>query len=267
MNYYQNKQLVYVNSYFRTNDSSTTSDFSVVLNINQNIEFDTVCVLDCVVPKTHHLIRQSINNTFVVVEETGDRIITMPYGNYNRRSFSLVLTGLLNIGTPVYTITYDNINIKNDTGRFYFTCNTLFQPSFIFSNSLGSIMGFLNNSTNVFVDNNLVSVNVMNFKLRDTYFITSDICHSDGSTILAHITGYSTDNNSYINFVNTNVIEYSRAYSHNKSNVYKFQITDENFNVINTHGADCLITLILYKKNNIDSLIKSFIKHQVLIQK
>jgi hypothetical protein len=43
-------------------------------------------------------------------------------------------------------------------------------------------------------------------------------------------------------------------------------ITDEDFNPVSLNGLNVVFTLMLYRKNDIDRLIKGFIKLQTLKQ-
>ena len=92
MNFYTNKQIFYINSFYRTSQTDSTSDFSIVLPIDRGVEYDSVVLIDASVPKSNHTIHQ--NSTFDIVEETKTRTILIPYGNYNRRSFRLWLQRL-----------------------------------------------------------------------------------------------------------------------------------------------------------------------------
>jgi len=50
-----------------------------------------------------------------------------------------------------------------------------------------------------------------------------------------------------------------------KSNVYHFYLTDEIGNIIHTNGININFTIMVYKSNDIDSMIKGAIKYLTLM--
>ena len=117
MNNYTNKEIFYIDSHNRTNANDSHSGFSYELDINPNVEYDRVVMLDCSIPKTNYSVNSS-NNRFQVMESIGvetTRYIIVPIGNYNRASVKNMLKGLLNDNELgyVYDITDDNANISS----------------------------------------------------------------------------------------------------------------------------------------------------------
>ena len=84
--YDTDKQLFYINSYFRTKQEDSTSDFSFILDVDPLQEYNRVSIIDASIPKSNYSITTN-NNTFTVEEEAGTRTITIPVGNYSRRGF------------------------------------------------------------------------------------------------------------------------------------------------------------------------------------
>eukprot|EP00732_Lithocolla_globosa_P000083 Lithocolla_globosa_v1_NODE_15_length_10543_cov_26.361651.p3 type:complete len:284 gc:universal NODE_15_length_10543_cov_26.361651:9529-10380(+) len=279
MNYIlgNNKQLFYINSRLRTDlindtDSSFTFRFD---GIDHNKEFDSVVLMDASIPKSAYTVG-STNNTFTVTEEIDggpatNRTITLPVGNYTRNSLKKVLKEKLNDNpsTYVYDITYQNINLTNDNGKFTFTWTningTAQEPSFIFTDSLWEQTGFNKNSTNVFVSGSLESANVVNLRPEGTYYILSDITQNQNNNILQNIITNGYNDFNYVTFQNNNISEYSKIYVQNNSNAYRFTVVDENFHQIELNGINVVMTLMLYKRNDISNLIKGYIKYKTLL--
>lgn len=265
---YTSKQLFYVNSYFKTANSISSSDFNFLLDIDPNSEYDSVTILDASIPKSNYSVSAPHNN-FNILEDSGTRLIIIPEGNYSRRGFKNVLLPLLNANTDgyIYSINYDNIISTTDTGKFSFTITGTFiiQPSFIFSHGMYNNMGFNENSSYTFVSNSLIAPNVMNFRSQDTYYILSDIIQNRNDNILGHIISNQSNNYEHINFKNHSPYEYSKLFSRISSNVYNFKVVNERMEPINLNGLDVFFTLMIYKRENINGLIKGYIKYKTMI--
>ena len=46
----------------------------------------------------------------------------------------------------------------------------------------------------------------------------------------------------------------------NRNNVYHFYITDEDANPINLNGQNVVFTLLLFKKDTLNKVVKQFLK-------
>ena len=265
-NYFTKRQIFYINSSNRI--SGTDSNFTIQLDIDREEEFDQVVLLDCSIPKSYYII-QNGENTFTLQEGSTSVTITLPFGNYNRSSMKNVLVNLLNANSPnrfSYTISYQNIQYTQDTGQYTFTVtgNGSVQPSFIFGNYLYQQLGFNQNSTNNFVGNTLTSVNITNLQPEGTLFIRSDICQNYNDNILQNIITTQSADYSYIIFQNPTPHEYSKDFRQGFSNVFQFILTDEYGNEIYLNGLNLVMTIMIYKSNKIDDLIKGYIKFKVI---
>jgi hypothetical protein len=227
------------------------------MDIDPNIDYDSVVVLDASIPKSNYVIN-SKNNSFVVTEEGIDRTITLEVGNYNRTSLKNVLKTLLN-GTYTYDITFNNSNRVGDDGKYTFTCVEI-NPTFTFATGMYEQLGFEKNTSYTFTDNALKSVCITNFRPEAVYYILSNLCQNRNNTVLSNIISTTTNDFNYINYQCVNPNEYSKDFARTKSNSYYFIITDEDFNEISLNGLNVVFTVMLYKRNNIDSLIKGYIK-------
>jgi hypothetical protein len=273
MSYYTQKQLFYIDSHKRTNGSD--SKFSYILDVDPNVDFTDVVLLSASIPLSYYIVDNN-NNTFTITENLGAgdlvRILTLPIGNYNRISFARVLTSVLNdnSNTYIYTISYENINREQDTGKYYFLWSnsniSAEEPIFAFShNRMYEICGFNANSSNTFSSNALVSTNRTNFRPESTLNIHSNICQNRNNNILQNIISSGDSNYTYIVFHNLHPDEYSKEFVQTKSNTYDFELTDEDYNPIDLNGLNFTACLLLFKRNiNITELIKGFIKLKTL---
>lgn len=264
MKYYTDKQIFYVDSHNRLNQNDSHTNFTFTLDINVNIEYDSVVVLDASIPKSNYVVSNSMN-TVSITEPSGTRTITMNIGNYNRRSFKNDLTTLLNnnVDNFVYVITYNNITNTCDNGHYTFTVsgNTGYQPTFLFTNCLYEQMGFNKNTSYTFSGNTLESVNIMNFRPKSTYYILSNIVQNKSDNILCDIMSQQSSDFEYITYRNQAPAEYSKIFARGNSNIFQFIITDEDFNQVDLNGLNVVFTIMLFKENNIDKLLKGFIKY------
>jgi hypothetical protein len=270
--YYVEKQIFYVNSKMRNNfDSSTDSSFNYTfLNLDKTKDFDHVSVLSASIPKSYYLLQSGLNS-FSLLENSTQVAITLTPGNYNRNSLATTVKNLLNSNSPngwIYNVTFNNINTTFDNGFYYFsvTGNSSIQPSFIFTNGIFEPLGFNSNSTYQFSSNALSSVNVPNLSIETTLFIHSNICQNkEGDNVLQEIYDTGQGTFSYINFVNPIPMEYSKPMPNSNSNTFTFWLTDENGNIVNLNGVNLNLTIMIFKKNDIDNLLKAGIKYLTMI--
>lgn len=265
MSFIERKKIFYVNSANRNN--GTDSDFTYVFDLLSSDIYDKVTVLQMIIPKSYYLIQEGYN-TFTLVENGVNIIITIPVGNYNRRSFQSVVQNILtssSLNNWIYTISYSNSQTQTDNGKYtYNVSGNSSQPQFIFNTNLYEPMGFNKNSTNVFVGNNLVSTNVIKLQAEDTLYLHSDVCTNGNDSVLQEIFA-STGEASYANihFENYAVESYAKNLVSNHKNIYRFYLTDENDQPINLNGQNFQFTIMFYKENNIYKLIKEFLKFEI----
>jgi len=206
----------------------------------------------------------------IVEENSIQRTVTVPVGNYSRKSFRSVLQTQLNTSAEsgyVYSITYDQSSSVGDTGKYTFSCQTISpQPKFIVSTGLYEQLGLEKNTTYTFVGDTLTSVNVMNFRARTRLILKSDICQNFNNNILHYITSIDADYN-YLNFQNQNPYFTYKDFVISSSNLYKFQLLDENLNSIDLNGLPISFTVMLWRENDIGELIENYIKMKVLNEK
>ena len=125
-------------------------------------------------------------------------------------------------------------------------------------------MGFNENSTNVFSSNTLISTNVIKLSPEDSILIHSDLCSNYGNDILQEVYTATTGTFSSIVFQNFDIESNYKKLTTTKNNVYRLYITSEEFLPINLNGQNIVITLMLFKKNDIWSMLKGIIKYMLL---
>lgn len=253
------RKIFYVDSHQR--ESGTDSNFTYILNMDNKF-YDSVCMLQCNIPKSYYLV-QSGQNTFTLVEGTSTVTISLPIGNYGRSSFKTQLQTSLNASSP-HSWAY-NVAISSstgpDTGLYYFSVTgNSSQPQFIFTNYLYEQFGFNANTTNTFIANSLTSVNVIKMQKEDSIYVHSNICLNQSDNIIQEIFGVQSPDYSNILFMTPTVEGYSKDMATSANNLYQFWVTDENGLEINFNGQNCVFTLLCYKKQNVWGLLKNYLK-------
>jgi len=246
--------------------SGTESDFAYFLNVSPNIKYDRIVLMSCMIPISYYLIDRN-HNTFVLDEGGQQVVIEVPIGNYKASTFMTVLMGLLNQHSPTGA-TY-GITISEVTAKFTYNVTPSTTPaSFIMTNHLGYQMGFELESTNTFVDGTITSTNVVTFVPLSAVYIHTDMIPSDSSNDTNVLQEVYTSNAvpfSYLSYLCPDPLSYSKSYSnHNTGNVFHFSITDSEGEVLDTNGLPVLLTIMLFKKQNITKLLKASIQLSLL---
>jgi hypothetical protein len=259
------KKTFYINSGNRI--SGTNSRFTVNIPILPTDEFDHVSLLQATIPKSFYQVRNTLN-TFTLTEGAQNVTITVPRGNYSRRSLQSTLANLLTSNSPngiVYQLLWPDSS-STQTGKFTFTCSNVggIQPIFTFGNGMYKQMGFEKNSSNQFVDFQLESVNVINLQPDSLLFIHSDICSNNNANddILQEIyVAAGTPDYANIHWENYDIESYSKTLVSKAKTTYTFYITDEDGIEVNLNGVHVNLTLVFYKKNVYYDMMKNYIKY------
>lgn len=252
--------------------SGTTEDFTYQLQLPKGHNYDQVCVLQAMVPKSYYLIQNGFN-TFTLNESGTLITITVVPGNYNALSWQTIIANLLNTASThgwTYTCTYPVATTQPDTGMFTYTC-TGGNPSFIFTSNIYEQMGFPANSTNSFVGGMLVSANVVKFQVEDILYIHSDISYnndqSNTNDVLQEIYCSSTPNYSNVVYQNSGAVEaYSKKLLNANNNIYHFVLTNESGTTMNLNGLNLVMTILVYKKDNINEVLRKYMQLKLLKQ-
>ena len=105
---------------------------------------------------------------------------------------------------------------------------------------------------------------MVKFQLEDSLFIHSDIANNGVDNILQEMLGsYGTDF-SAITYVCPDVEAYAKPIASNTSNIYNFYLTDEDGVEIDLNGQNVVFTLMLFRKDPMNKLIKQFLKLALL---
>lgn len=272
MSLIKDQQIIHINSKFRT--AGTDDDFEYEIQLKKANNFTHVAVLNISIPKSYYLIPEG-ENTFIVEEEGSQQTVTIPEGNYSITSFLFVLNNLFQHGgghLQHYSASFPNSKTEAQTGKITFTHNNAnHESSFIFGNDhLPEVMGFERSSTNVFTlgqnDSVLVSKNICNFQRESTLFLHSNLADNTNDDILLEMFASGNPDLSNINFENQgNLEEHSKLVTNSLSNSYRFYLTDEYSQRINLNGVNMLITLCFYEKENVNRLIRGYIKYKTLL--
>lgn len=263
MNLIEHSKLFIVNSTDRA--SGTNSDFRYNLNILSTDRFDRCVVLRGCFPKSYYTI--GANESFILDENGPQATIPIPRGSYNFISFKTILISALNTASPngwTYNVTYPNTATQPDTGKFTYTVtgNGGVQPRFIFNGTLFEQMGFDDGSTDTFAGDTLESINVITMQKEVSLLLNSDIvANTTGDSLLQDI--YSAAGNSNYSYIVHNMFDLeaeSRPMNPNAlSTIYRFNLTDEDGNAIDTNGINMVFTLLCYRTSRTRALINQTI--------
>lgn len=122
-------------------------------------------IVECQIPFSFYTIN-SENNTFKVMVNSIEYVITIPEGNYSASTLTTTLLGLLTTTEPTFTVTFDSI-----TGKFTFSC----VPAFYFTFSATSVYTFLGfNIGQTTTGTILTSTNVAEITGPNYLYINSD---------------------------------------------------------------------------------------------
>jgi len=259
-------RLFYINSSQRL--SGTDGSFTYQMFLDQ--PYTHVVVMQANFPISYYIV-SSGSNTFTLTESASTVTISIPVGNYNMNSFQTVLTSLLNTNSPhsyTYAVTSPNQFSTTSTMKYTFTVsgNGGVQPIIAFPSTslVYEQCGFSQTSSNHFSANTLVSSNVVKFIPEDTLFIHSDICENFQDDILQDVYNGNSAVGAICSYqLSTSPEAYAKRMQTKQSNIFKFSITDEFGNIINFNGLNCLITVMLFIKDNSLDVLKKYIKYSV----
>ena len=247
-------RIYYIDSEKRV--AGTPSNFSYALDIPEGEKYDSCCVLSMTVPRSFYLVRDKLNIFKVEVDGTTYQI-AVPPGNYNARDFMPLLRNLLQ--------PYVNMSISFDsiTGKYAYSYTDEKAVKFIFEHPsrIGLQMGFDEVSTHEFVGKKLTSVNVLNFISTSTLFVHSDMVN-DSSSILQELYADNTAPFSNLVYHCQYPGMYNKRLKNAKNGVFNFSLVDEHDQEVDLNGHHILMTILLYKKENLPLLFKTIFANQ-----
>jgi hypothetical protein len=238
--------IAYVNSYNKLVATDSTSNFTVMINLPKNNNFNKVVVLQMSIPKSYYLIQNGYN-TFNIYEPQNSsyHVITLKVGNYSRSLFMAELIRAIQYSAvPACTGLY-GVSFSSSTGKWTFSVTGLTQqPSIITTTNLFEQLGFSKNTTNTFSSYSIVSTTCVKLQVEDTLFILSD-CSNALSGVIQDVYCNSSDFSNII-FNQYNEDLYAKTFIRNNNNVFRFSLTDENFRPIDLNGLNMNMTLCFY---------------------
>ncbi len=253
--------------------SGESGNFTYNINLPKNAVCDSVAVLQGSFPKSYYLVRTG-RNTLILTEGANSVTITIPAGNYNMKSFRIVLKALLNSSSPhswVYTMIEPNTATSASTGKYTFAVsgNGGVQPVITFptTSSIYQQCGFAYESSNAFVADSLVSVNVVNFNSVIGMVIKSDLIDNTsgdlkhGGAVLQEVYNFNTSDFSNVSYQNTNLL-YSakRLKGGGLPEVAKFSIHDTDDIELDFNGGSCNFSLVFFQRDSYHEIASTDVK-------
>lgn len=261
----QHSKLFYLNSKTRT--SGTHEDFHYSLDF-RDLEPDHVMMLSANIPKSFYMVQEGYN-TFTISEWGVEVTVTLPEGNYSRKSFKNVMQTQLNAASPnlwIYVISIPEGNAPDD-GKYTISVSgnaSEEQPLFIFSdNNMSELFGFEENTTYQFSGDVLKSENVIKMQREDTIQIQSDLVAEHSVGVLQEINCTNSADFDNITFQNMSGLYYAKKLNNRNSNIFNFKITNENGQLMSLNGNNWTCTILVFKADDANAMTKQFLKYQL----
>ena len=98
---------------------------------------------------------------------------------------------------------------------------------------------------------------------EDCIYIKSDIVAGEAEGILQEVYSQNSSDFDNVVFINHNVSLYSKQMNGNNDNTFRFFLTNENGDVLDLNGQDITFSLCVYKKDQTNEMLQTYIKHVV----
>ncbi len=261
-----NREFVYINSRDTLNFTTNQLQSNISSFLPKDKKYNRITVTQIAMPISYYLIPSGYN-TFTLLENGVNTVITIPAGNYNINSFCVVVAGLLNSNSPnhlAYTMTYDQSFTQVGNGLISYTVNSSAYPiGFIFNakNNVNEQFGFSSGSTTLFAAGKLTSVDIVMFSPENTIFIHSNIVSSGNSDVLQEIYSQNNEPFSYISWINPAPLQTSKPIARQTFESITLTFTDENGIAIFFNGSTVCITLMFYEDLELGKKILSYMKY------
>lgn len=267
----EESSIYYINSDNRLNANDSHSDFYYYLNIPSS--YTHCCVIHANIGVSYYTIRPK-RDTFYLSEDGGNTYvqIVLNHGNYTFDVLKTELENKLNANSPnnfTYSISTDDPTTQPDTGKFTYnvTNNNGVQPKFKFdvkNDGLYDVMGFnRENEIYSFVNDTLVCPSIIYLAPEPTIFLHSDIVDEKDDVLQEFYAGNNI-NFSNISYECNDYIMYSKKLKNNLNKRIHFYFTTKNNLNIDFNGIGNVITLLCYKKSDLNTRIKNYIKYKLL---
>ena len=236
----------------------TESGSVQTLHVESN--HNRIALISASIPKTFYLVDDNYN-TFKIDETTH----TIPEGNYTIDTFITAVDSL---------ITPDTISFSDLTGKLTITSTTATTFEIPTTSRLGPLFGFADGSSHTFTDNTVTSRYIVNFQSVNQIYINADIVrdnsHGTSFNLLHTILVNDQPSLNFINFTNPTPSQTAKRISFATPDPTKivpdnrpgftqiasrFQLFDQNEDLIDFHGATVSLILRTWCDHNPDSEI------------
>lgn len=263
--YGKDSTLVVIHS--RDRNNGVISDFQINIDLSTSNDYNRVALITCDIPKTYYTV-ESGSNTFLLVEDGNEKIITVPGGNYNQLSFATVVGNLMtdasfNVAPTynfTYTVTYPDPMTEADTGKYTFHCSDTVTSVYVqMISRLYKPFGFREDDAISFALGSFESELPCDFERTKYIQLQSDISsntksNGSDSTLLACINSVtSTDPFENIHYQMVNLESASRDFYNNKNNTFNFSLLDDHGSGLDLKLDFCM-SLLFYRYNPIPEL-------------
>lgn len=265
-------EVFFVNSHNRLDKSDPHCDFTYNIDTHGK-KYTHACILNCEIPKSYYSI-QSNYNTMKVLEydeafdfgsPPHEFTISIPAGNYNYKTFKNALVTSLNESSFIgvtYSMTFDATTAKYT----YDISGPVSHVEFHVGTNFSEHMGFTRNSVVTF--HNLldtVSTECIDVSPENTLYIRSNLTHTGKNNILCSLNASQTPPYGSIGYSCPDIEGYSIALSELSSNVFRFQLTnedeeDDGQQLMDTNGKNIVFSLLLYRKTDLYDIIKNVVR-------
>jgi hypothetical protein len=208
-----------------------------------------------------------------LIEKGVSRTITLEVGYYNKNTMIAELPALLNSASVlngnnwIYTMSYRTATqIQDFKFTFSVSGNGGFQPSFSFTeDQIWLQLGF-DVGTHPFVDDELLSDNIINFNPTSKLYIRSDLVSSSTDSVLQEI--YSIDLvpfGSSIFYQNQGNLDLeSKLLVGSQKDSFNIQLINENGQLVDLQGQDWSFSIIFYVRQDTNELIREDLRIRTL---
>jgi hypothetical protein len=180
-------------------------------------------------------------------------VITIPPANYKADNFITAVMPLINAAgiqhDPSFAMTMAYLPTL---GKYSFTTTV---PTILeFYSTLALQFGFDEHSTQT-VSGSFLSPNVIDFISTSTLFLHSDMV-DDSTSILQEVYTDNTIPFSKIVYNCKDKSMYTKPLTKKGARVFTFSLTDEHQNIVDLNGHNILVTLLMYKKENLTRTLR-----------
>jgi hypothetical protein len=180
----------------------------------------------------------------------------------------VVLKGLLQsvtgFGPNAFTISYPNNQVEADTFKYTFSSNSVVVSTLVFYNGLADILGFKQGDF-TFSSTPQRTPNVYNFASITRLFIKSSLANYADGQILQEVFQSQPDQ-SFVYYNQLEILANAKLFTENNDDIFTFVIQDRFGKVVDLNGADWVASLLFFKKDETNELIRTDIQLRHLME-